>query len=636
MRSQIFIMVTSFLLFMNIGFSQSFNENVVSSEKINEFNKKFILSDKSEYIPIIIEIKNFDKRNDVLLNLPPNKFRFKRFVYNGFSGFTSRDLLETLLENKEVSGIYYNFKVQPSLPESVPLIQATNIWSRSLNGTNFTGYGQTICIVDTGVNYSHTDLGGCFGTGCKIVSGYNTINENTNVNDTDGHGTHVTGIVSANGSLSGVAPNSTIVIMKGVGGNVDDAGEAIKWCIDNRNNFSISIISMSFSVKDFFDQEIIYNTSCDTADNVVKQANNATQFGILSISSAGNSGNKTGLTSPACGSNVTSIGATYDQNNLIGNWTTPNPDCIDNGTKTDQIGCGSNKGSILDMLAPGAIITSTGLNGGQSNYIGTSQAAPHVAGVAALMLQAANQSGKTLTPAQIEKIMKDTGKKIYDNATGLTFPRIHAYRAVLSILYNITVTDLQDIYSNETGTKIYEFSIYNSLNSTQNNINWSLDTGDSIVINSNQNLSLGNYSEAFVFVEYDYSVAGNKTIIGRANSTNGLANNETITVIADGPNLKMESLSILNSTGTQRILEFLINSTGTTNLTSIDWQFNVTGETTVNSTLLFNLTARNFTFVYIDYNYTTGGQHNITAKIDRNNAITELNETDNLLIVQDS
>ncbi len=629
------IIVISFLLLVNIGFSQNFVEDVTSSEKINEFNKKFILYDKSEYIPIIVEIKNVYKREDILLSLPPSKFRFKRFVYNGFSGFASSDLFKTLLENQEVSGIYYNFKVQSSLSESVPLIQATNIWTRSLNGTNFTGHGQTVCIVDTGVNYSHPDLGGCFGTGCKIVSGYNTINENTNINDTDGHGTHVVGIVSANGSLVGIAPNSTIVIVKGVGGSVDDAGEAIKWCIDNRNNFNISIISMSFSVKDFFDQEIIYNTSCDTADNAVKQANNATQFGILSISSAGNSGNKTGVTSPACGSNITSIGATNDQNNLIGNWTIPNPDCIDNGTKIDQIGCGSNRGNILDMLAPGAIITSTGLNGGQSSYIGTSQAAPHVAGVAALMLQAANQSGRTLTPAQIEKIMKDTGKKVYDNATGLIFPRVHAYRAVLSILYNLTVTDLQDIYSNETGTKLYEFSIYNSLNSTQNNINWSLDLGDSTVINSNQNLSFGNYSEAFVFVEYDYNVTGNKTVISRVNSTNGLGNNETITVIIDGPNLKMESLSMLNSTGTQRIFEFLINNTGTTNLTSIDWQFNVTGETTINSTQTFNLTAKDFTFIYIDYNYSTGGQHNITAKTDRNNAITEVNETDNLLTLQD-
>gem|GEM_PF-6310023 len=231
--------------------------------------------------------------------------------------------------------------------------------------------------------------------------------------------------------------------------------------------------------------------------------------------------------------------------------------------------------------------------------------------------------------------MKDTGKKVYDNATGLIFPRVHAYRAVLSILYNLTVTDLQDIYSNETGTKLYEFSIYNSLNSTQNNINWSLDLGDSTVINSNQNLSFGNYSEAFVFVEYDYNVTGNKTVISRVNSTNGLGNNETITVIIDGPNLKMESLSMLNSTGTQRIFEFLINNTGTTNLTSIDWQFNVTGETTINSTQTFNLTAKDFTFIYIDYNYSTGGQHNITAKTDRNNAITEVNETDNLLTLQD-
>src|SRR5699024_7190119 len=78
---------------------------------------------------------------------------------------------------------------------------------------------------DTGVDYTHPDLGGCFGTGCKVAYGYDLvgddyIGENEPVPDPDpydkcgGHGTHVAGIIAANSNkqdyLSGVAPNVTL------------------------------------------------------------------------------------------------------------------------------------------------------------------------------------------------------------------------------------------------------------------------------------------------------------------------------------------------------------------------------------------------------------------------------------------
>lgn len=64
-----------------------------------------------------------------------------------------------------------------------------------------------VAIIDTGIDYTHPALGGCFGEGCKVVAGYNFVNEDDDPMDDDGHGTHVAGIVGAlSDDLRGVAP----------------------------------------------------------------------------------------------------------------------------------------------------------------------------------------------------------------------------------------------------------------------------------------------------------------------------------------------------------------------------------------------------------------------------------------------
>jgi len=85
---------------------------------------------------------------------------------------------------------------------------------------------------------------------------------------------------------------------------------------------------------------------------------------------------------------------------------------------------------LLDLLAPGAIINSTNLSGGYTEMLGTSMAAPHVAGAAALLFQVNN----SLTPDDIEKILNETGVSIYDDATGLNFSRIDVYNAIKKVV----------------------------------------------------------------------------------------------------------------------------------------------------------------------------------------------------------
>jgi subtilisin family serine protease len=84
---------------------------------------------------------------------------------------------------------------------------------------------------------------------------------------------------------------------------------------------------------------------------------------------------------------------------------------------------------MLDLLAPGAMITASGLGGGLSTYVGTSQAAPTAAGVAALMLEA----NDSLTPAQIEAVLRDSGPPLPDLRNGLSIPSVNARVAVSAV-----------------------------------------------------------------------------------------------------------------------------------------------------------------------------------------------------------
>jgi subtilisin family serine protease len=71
-----------------------------------------------------------------------------------------------------------------------------------------------VAILDTGVDYTHPDLGGCKGFGCKVKDGYDIVNDDRDPMDNDGHGTMVAGIIAANGVLKGVAPDAELLVYK--------------------------------------------------------------------------------------------------------------------------------------------------------------------------------------------------------------------------------------------------------------------------------------------------------------------------------------------------------------------------------------------------------------------------------------
>jgi subtilisin family serine protease len=244
-----------------------------------------------------------------------------------------------------------------ALPESVKLINADDAWSRG-----YTGKGNTICLIDSGVDYTHPFLGGCFGNGCKIVGGYDFVNNDNNPMDDYGHGTYVAGIIASSNGFNGVSPDAKILSLKVLNENgVSDEKRVVKalqWCYNNRYNYG-GISAVVMSIGSFNGIGICTKNYANT------EIYNLYSKNIPIFAAAGNSGNLEEISYPACNSQTISVGATYDKN--LGSFSqckipffdTCLDECTDETTYADKMLCNSNRGDNLDLLAPGCMILST-------------------------------------------------------------------------------------------------------------------------------------------------------------------------------------------------------------------------------------------------------------------------------------
>lgn len=230
------------------------------------------------------------------------------------------------------------------LPWGVDRIDADLTWNTT------TGDTVKVAVVDTGISLTHPDLKN------NIKGGYNAINPRYSANDDNGHGSHVAGIIAAVDNkigVIGVGPNIDLyavkVLNRNGSGYLSDIIEGLDWCIAN----GIQVINMSLGTP-------TYNKSFEDAIKRVDAA------GITQVAAAGNSGpyNNT-VNYPAKFSEVIAVSA------------------IDN---TNTIAYFSSRGQEVDLTAPGANIYSTYKGTSYKTLNGTSMASPHVAGVAALVL----------------------------------------------------------------------------------------------------------------------------------------------------------------------------------------------------------------------------------------------------------
>lgn len=405
------------------AFDQSSAVRVIVWLKDNEFTSPSYQTDRAK------KQSEIEKLQDNVLDILTEDDFMLRFRYktaNGFAGILTKSGFQKFKDNPFVDAIFLDREIHTLLTESRPLIQADLV-----EKSGYTGKGQTVCVLDTGIDYTHPSLGGCFGSDCKVMGGFDFCNGPSCTQGTDadpidenGHGTNVAGIVASHDIFyRGIAPDARLIAVKvsnATGfGTLDAVAAGIDWCVQNKDLFNISIITMSFG--------LAYPLFCPSTINPM--ITNAHSAGMFIDAASGNEGYLDKLYYPACAPHVVSVGAIYDTDVGFQVWCLNNDCtliCTDPTTEQDNIACFTNRGSDLDMLAPGVLITAPDLNGAFTPWSGTSQAAPHVAGAAALLKEALPD----LTANQIESILKETGVPVFDLNTSLTFPRIDVFAAL--------------------------------------------------------------------------------------------------------------------------------------------------------------------------------------------------------------
>ena len=242
---------------------------------------------------------------------------------------------------------------------------------------NGTGAGTTAFIIDTGIRADHVEFTG------RVLPGYNVVADANGTNDCNGHGTHVSGTVG--GSTWGVAKSVNLVPVRVLdctgSGTLSGVIAGIDWVAGSTLRPAVANMSLG-------------SAKSSTVNAAVAGAYNK---GVTMVVAAGNSNADACNYSPSSEPTAITVGAT---------------------TNTDARASYSNYGSCLDVFAPGTNITSAWYTGttATNTISGTSMASPHVAGVAALALQA----NPTFSPAQIANFITTyaTLNKVTSAGTG--------------------------------------------------------------------------------------------------------------------------------------------------------------------------------------------------------------------------
>ncbi len=339
--------------------------------------------------------------------------------------------LASLRSGQGVLDVQEDLIAPMSLSQSTELIGATR-----LAAAGVTGQGQTVAILDSGVDKTHPFLvdkvvaEACFSTN----SSANSISSlcpggvaSTTAPDSGlpcgltgvgcEHGTHVAGIAAGKGStFSGVARDAKLIAVQ-VFSRLDlptrcqgrpscvvsydsDIIRGLEEVYRLRTLHSIAAVNLSLGGGQF-------SSSCDRAEGAMKAAIDLLrEAGIASVVASGNNGYTDALSSPACISTAISVGSMSDS--------------------TNQVSRFSNAASFLHLLAPGEGIISSVPGARFGSASGTSMSAPHVAGAWAL----ARQAAPTATVTQILDAMTSTGVAITDSRVNLTKPRLQIDAAV--------------------------------------------------------------------------------------------------------------------------------------------------------------------------------------------------------------
>ncbi|SCG65490.1 Serine protease, subtilisin family [Micromonospora inositola] len=270
-----------------------------------------------------------------------------------------------------IAKVWLDGKVKATLADTTAQIGAPEVWA-----AGNTGQGVDVAVLDTGVDASHPDLAD------RIAGSASFVPNDPDVNDYQGHGTHVASTIAGTGAASdgkekGVAPGARLHIGKvlfSVCAGCDTVGQqswilaGMEWAARDQR---AKIISMSLGGQP--------TDGTDPMSQAVNQL--SAETGALFVIAAGNSGAPGTVASPGAADAALTVGA-VDASDQLADFSSQGPRVGDSGLKPELTAPG------VDVLAARSHYTANPGEGPYTTMSGTSMATPHVAGAAALLAAA--------------------------------------------------------------------------------------------------------------------------------------------------------------------------------------------------------------------------------------------------------
>ncbi|MEV3927675.1 S8 family peptidase [Actinomadura coerulea] len=289
----------------------------------------------------------------------------------------------------EAPRVWLDGKVRATLDSSVPQIGAPEVWK-----AGYTGKGVKVGVLDSGIDTGHPDLAGAVVAAKDFTGG-------GDVQDRNGHGTHVASIITGDGVADpryrGVAPDAGLVVGKVLdeqaNGRFSDVIAGMEWIAGQ----DVRVVNMSLGSWIPSDGTDPMSAAVDTL---------TARTGMLFVVGAGNDGADGSVSVPGLATSALTVGA-VDRDGKVAEFSSRGPRAGDGVIKPD-------------VTAPGVDITAARAGGGYTTMSGTSMATPHVAGAAALLVQ----RHPDWKPAQVKSGLMTTARPngsatVFEQGAGL-------------------------------------------------------------------------------------------------------------------------------------------------------------------------------------------------------------------------